>query len=71
MATKAYAFRVDGRLSDQAWETLCDMRIEEHLGGATLYSEVIDESHLLGIMAQLRVLGLVVVSAHRLSAGAL
>jgi hypothetical protein len=28
---------------------------------------VIDESHLLGIMAQCRTLGLVVVSAHRVS----
>jgi hypothetical protein len=65
MTTKTYEFRVDGQLSDQAREAFCDMRIEEDSAGATLYCDVIDESHLLGIMAQIRTLGLVVVSAHR------
>jgi len=65
MTTKAYEFRVDGRLTDLAREAFCDMRIEEMPAGATLYGDVIDESHLLGIMAQCRTLGLVVVSAHR------
>ena len=67
MATKMYEFRVDGRLTDQAREAFCDMRIEEFPAGATLYGTVIDESHLLGIMAQCRTLGLVVVSAHRVA----
>jgi hypothetical protein len=62
--TKPYEFRVDGRLTDQAREAFCDMRIEESAAGATLYGEVIDESHLLGIVAQCRTLGLVVISAH-------
>ena len=70
MDTNAYEFRVDGQLSEQAREALCDMRIEQHPGGATLYCEVIDESHLLGIMAQLRALNLVVVSAHPIASGA-
>ena len=65
MTTNAYEFRVDGRLTDQAREAFCDMRIEELPAGATLYGDVIDESHLLGILAQCRTLGLVVVSAHR------
>jgi len=68
MITRLYEFRVDGELTDQAREAFCDMRIDEAtLGapaGATLFGEVIDESHLLGIMAQCRTLGLVVVSAH-------
>ena len=68
MTTDLYVFRVDGRLTDQAREAFCDMRIEEIPSGATLYGDVIDESHLLGIMAQCRTLGLVVVSAHRVSA---
>jgi hypothetical protein len=67
MLTKVYEFRVDGRLSDLAREAFCDMRIEETADGATLYGDVIDESHLLGIMAQCRSLGLVVVSAHRVA----
>ena len=67
MMTTAYEFRVDGRLTDQAREAFCDMRIEEAPSGATLYGDVIDESHLLGIMAQCRTLGLVVLSARRVS----
>jgi len=66
MMTMLYEFRVDGRLSEQAREVFCDMRIEEEASGATLYCDVIDDSHLLGIMAQIRTLGLVVVSAHRI-----
>jgi hypothetical protein len=65
MTTNAYEFRVDGRITDQARESFCDMRIEELPGAVVLYGEVIDESHLLGILAQCRMLGLVVVSAHR------
>ena len=61
-----YEFRVDGRLTDQAREAFCDMRIDESPTGATLSGEIIDESHLLGIVAQCRMLGLVVVSAQRI-----
>jgi len=71
MTGKVYEFRVDGQLSEQAREAFCDMRIEEHLRGATLYGDVIDESHLLGIMAQMRTLSLIVVSAHPMPSGAL
>jgi hypothetical protein len=66
MTSNRYEFRVDGQLTDQAREAFCDMRIEELPAGATLLGNVIDESHLLGIMAQCRVLGLTVVSAHRI-----
>jgi hypothetical protein len=66
MMMSLFEFRVDGRLTDQAREAFCDMRIEEDPVGAILCGEVIDESHLLGIMAQCRILGLVVVSAHRI-----
>jgi hypothetical protein len=70
MMASVYEFRVDGRLTDQAREAFCDMRIEEIPAGAALYGNVIDESHLLGIMAQCRTLGLVVVSAHRIAPSA-
>jgi len=69
VTTRAYEFRVDGRLTEQAREAFCDMRIEELPDGAVLYGDVIDESHLLGIMAQCRTFGLVVVSAHRVAPG--
>jgi hypothetical protein len=68
--TRLYEFRLDGQLTDQAREAFCDMRIEEGPAGARLYGEVIDEAHLMGIMAQCRTLGLVIVSAYRISAGA-
>jgi hypothetical protein len=67
---RLYEFRVDGRLTDEAREAFCDMRIEESPAGARLYGEVIDQAHLLGIMAQCRTLGLVVVSANQVAAGA-
>ena len=70
MGTTTYEFHIDGRVSEQAREAFCDMEIEEWPGRATLYGEVIDESHLLGILAQFGVLGLVVVSAHPMPSGA-
>ncbi len=69
MMTSLYEFRVDGRLTDQAREAFCDMRIEEGPAGAVFSGEIIDESHLLGVMAQCRTLGLVVVSARRVPSG--
>ena len=69
MMATPYEFRVDGRLTDQAREAFCDMRIEELPAGARLYGQVIDESQPLGIMAQCRTLGLGVVCAKRGSAG--
>jgi hypothetical protein len=67
--SRLYEFRVDGWLTEQAREAFCDMHIEETAAGATLSGEVIDESHLLGVVAQCRTLGLVVVSARRVPRG--
>jgi hypothetical protein len=67
MTSSTYEFRVEGQLTSQAREAFCDMDIEEHPLGAALVGKVIDEAHLLGIMAQCRTLGLVLVSAHRIS----
>jgi hypothetical protein len=58
-----YRIRVDGRVTEQAREAFCDMSIDVIPAGATLSGQVIDEAHLLGIMAQCRTLGLRVVSA--------
>ena len=70
MTSITYEFRVDGQLTDQAREAFCDMAIEERAVGAVLVGDVIDEAHLLGIMAQCRTLGLTVVSAHRIAGSA-
>jgi hypothetical protein len=58
-----YEFRVDGALPDAARDVFCDMRIEELPAQTVISGTVIDESHLHGVVAQLRALGLTVVSA--------
>jgi hypothetical protein len=57
-----YEFRVDGVLSDEARSSFMDMRIVELPRQTLMDGEVIDESHLHGILAQLAALGLTVVS---------
>jgi hypothetical protein len=57
-----YEFRVDGTLSDEARAALSDMRIVELPPQTLIDGEVVDESHLHGIIAQLYTLGLTVVS---------
>jgi hypothetical protein len=63
MTSKTYEFRVDGRLPEQERETFADLRIEEVPAGLILRGEVIDESHLFGIIARFETLGLTIVSA--------
>jgi hypothetical protein len=58
-----YEFRVDGRLPEHSREAFCGMLVEEIPPGAVLRDAVIDEPHLLGIIDQLRVLGVSLVSA--------
>lgn len=63
MTSKTYEFRVDGRLPLEEQETFADLRIEEVPAGLILRGEVIDESHLYGIIARFEILGLTIVSA--------
>lgn len=62
MGTMRYEFRVDGRLSDEARTAFVDMRITEVPPQTVIDGEVMDESHLHGIIAQLQALGITVVS---------
>jgi hypothetical protein len=64
MTDRQYEFRVDGCLSAHAREAFCDMDVEEIRPSAVLRGTVIDDAHLHGILDQLRLLGLTVVSAH-------
>jgi hypothetical protein len=64
MATMHYEFRVEGRLTDEARAALGDMRITEAPLQTVIDGEVLDESHLHGIIVQLQALGITVVSAH-------
>jgi hypothetical protein len=61
---QAYGIRFDGRLTEQDRAAFSDMQIVDTPAGALIYGEVIDESHLHGILAQLRVLGLSVTSVY-------
>jgi hypothetical protein len=62
MGTRRYEFRVDGRLSDEARAAFVDLRIIETPPQTILDGDVIDESHLHGIIAQFQALGINVVS---------
>jgi hypothetical protein len=62
MGTRRYEFRVDGRLSEEARAAFVDMRITEAPPQTVIDGEVLDESHLHGIIVQLQVLGITVVS---------
>ena len=54
MGTRRYEFRVDGRLSEEARTAFVDMRITEAPPQTIIDGEVLDESHLHGIIVQLR-----------------
>ena len=58
-----YEFRVDGIMSDEARAAFADMRITELPRQTLIDGEVLDESHLRGVIAQLRTLGLNLISA--------
>jgi hypothetical protein len=59
-----YEIRVDGRLTDEARAAFADMRINEAPPQTVIDGEVLDESHLHGIIVQLHTLGIAVVSVH-------
>jgi hypothetical protein len=67
VARTVFQFRVDGRLPEHGADALAGMDIEEVPPGLLMRGAVVDEAHLHGIIAQLRMLGLTVVSVHPLS----
>jgi hypothetical protein len=58
-----YEFRVDGIMSDEARAAFADMRITELPRQTLIDGEMRDESHLRGVIAQLRALGFNLISA--------
>jgi hypothetical protein len=66
MTKRYYEFRADGTLPARAHDVFCDMVLEETRPGVVLRGTVLDDSHLHGILEQLRALGLTVVSAYPL-----
>lgn len=66
MAVMRFEFRVDGRMSQADRDGFTDMRIREAPLQTVLEGEVVDESHLYGIIAQLEALGIIVVSMRQI-----
>jgi hypothetical protein len=64
MATMHYEFRVDGCMSEPARAAFVGMRITEAPLETIVFGEVLDESHLHGIIAQFQTLGITLVSIH-------
>ncbi|HEY8532268.1 MAG TPA: hypothetical protein VIL44_00070 [Micromonospora sp.] len=64
MTARRYEFRVEGRLTAEERAAFLGMRITEVEPETVIDGEVIDESHLHGIVAQLHSLGITLVSAH-------
>jgi hypothetical protein len=64
MGTRRYEFRVDGRLSEEARNAFVDMQVSEVPLQTVIDGEVLDESHLHGIIAQFQTLGITLVSVH-------
>lgn len=59
-----YEFRLIGPLPAEARAIFADMRITELPPQTVIDGEVIDQSHLLGVITQLHALGITVVSVH-------
>jgi hypothetical protein len=62
MARMRFEFRVNGLLTDEAKDAFVGMRIIEVPPQTVIDGEVLDESHLHGIIVQLQALGIDVVS---------
>jgi hypothetical protein len=65
-ARRSYEFRVEPAVPAAARDVFCDMALEDTPTGTVLRGDVVDDSHLHGVLAQLRALGLTVVSAQPL-----
>lgn len=64
MAAHRYEFRVDGTLSDEARAAFAGMRVSDAPPQTVIDGDVLDESHLHGIIAQIDALGFALVSVH-------
>lgn len=65
MSRRRYEFRVSGRLSENTRGAFEDMTVREIPPETLIFGEVVDESHLHGVLALIQSLGLEVVSVHQ------
>lgn len=62
MASKLYQIQLDGDAAEQVREAFPDMQLEELPPGLIVRGLIMDECHLLGVLAELQSLGLKIVS---------
>ena len=63
---RRYEFLVEPAVPSASHDVFCDMAREDTTTGTVLRGDIVDDSHLHGVLAQLRALGLTVVSARPL-----
>ena len=64
MEHRRYMFRVSGLLSDRSRAAFPDMAVFDAPPETIILGDVLDESHLHGVLALIQDLGLHVVSVH-------
>jgi hypothetical protein len=67
MPARRYEFRVAGRLSERAQGAFADMAVNDAPPETIIAGDVIDDSHLHGVLALIQNLGLHVVSVNEVS----
>ena len=65
MTPKRYEFRVAGRVSERTRSAFPDMTVVDVPAETIILGEVVDESHLHGVLALIQDLGLQVVSVNQ------
>jgi hypothetical protein len=66
VSPRRYEFRVAGRLSDNTRAAFSDMKVIDVPAETLIYGDVVDESHLLGVLALIQNLGLRVVAMNQI-----
>jgi hypothetical protein len=64
VASRRYEFRVAGLLSERTRDAFPDMTVVDAPAETIILGEVVDESHLHGVLALIQDLGLRVVSVN-------
>ncbi len=64
MSARRYEFRVAGRLSERAQGAFADMAVNDAPPETIISGDVVDDSHLHGVLALIQNLGLHVVSVN-------
>jgi hypothetical protein len=64
MTPKRFEFRVHGPVSEDARNALCGLGVVDAPPETIIFGEVVDESHMHGVLALVRSLDLHLISMH-------